>query len=113
MSSYSGHHPLGNFNIAPGQIQVSVGQMVQLVCSTNLCQVVTPVQSSNQQQANQQGQPTQQLNQPVPVGQVLSANNDNNDNGNDNNSNSNDNNDNNNDNNDNNDNNGNDNNDND
>jgi hypothetical protein len=52
--SFMGHHPLGDFGITPGQVQVSAGQVTRLSCSANLCQPVLSQQG--QQQQGQQGQ---------------------------------------------------------
>ncbi|HXW00268.1 MAG TPA: LysM peptidoglycan-binding domain-containing protein, partial [Anaerolineae bacterium] len=105
---YMAHHPIGQFSIDPGQVQVNAGRITHLICFRDVCQLASLVQPSGQSQ----GQLAQrQVNPPVVAGErppTIDNNNENNndnDNGNGNgNSNDNNNNDNNNNNNDNNDN---------
>lgn len=114
LQGYMAHHPIGQFSITPGQVQVAAGQITHLICFREVCQLAALVQPSDSQ-AQAGPKP---INQPVIAGQqpphVDNDNNENdnhgNGNGNNNNHNGNDNNSNGNDNNGNNNNNGNDNN---
>ena len=89
LQGYMGHHPIGQFSLAPGQVQVSAGQITHLICFRDACQLASLVRPSGQPETPRA---QQQLNQPVVAGQQPPTVDNNNDNNNNNNGNDNDNN---------------------
>lgn len=84
LQGYMAHHPIGQFSITPGQVQVTAGQITHLICFREVCQLAALVQSSDSQAG------PKPINQPVIAGQPPPhVDNNNNNNGNDNNSNGN------------------------
>ncbi len=65
LQGYMAHHPIGQFSITPGQVQVAAGQMTHLICFRDVCQLASLVQPSESQTQPVQ----QQVNQPVVAGQ--------------------------------------------
>lgn len=84
LQGYMAHHPIGQFSITPGQVQVMAGQITHLICFREVCQLAALVQSSDSQAG------PKPINQPVIAGQPPPhVDNNNNNNGNDNNGNGN------------------------
>lgn len=50
MHQYSGHHPLGEYGVAPGSVEITAGQITRLACFRGQCQ---EVQATAQQQPGQ------------------------------------------------------------
>jgi LysM repeat protein len=78
---YMAHHPIGQFSISPGQVQVNAGQVTHLICFREVCQLAALVKPSSQSQS-QLAQ--RQVNPPVVAGEQPPAIDNNNDNDNDN-----------------------------
>jgi LysM repeat protein len=80
LQGYMAHHPIGQFIIKSGQVQVNAGQVMHLICFRHECQLASRVQASAQSQT-----PLTQrrFNQPVIAGQQPPSVDNNNDNDND------------------------------
>ncbi len=77
LQGYMAHHPIGQFSIAPGQVQVAAGQITHLICFREVCQLAALVKPSDSQAG------PKPINPPVVAGQQpphIDNNNDENDN---------------------------------
>lgn len=80
LQGYMAHHPIGQFSITPGQVQVAAGQITHLICFREVCQLASLVKPSDSSVG------PKPINPPVIAGQqpphVDNNNNENNNQGN-------------------------------